>query len=263
MKTKYLLILFFILLTSIFSCSSSKSSVKKKYKPKGIINNQNYSGKGGETKVITAEGISEIFESGEQTAFNSALKHAMKKAVAKVLGTIVQSQTIVKNSILVEDKIYAKSYGFVQKYEVLEEKNVNNVKRVTIKAWVVLGDVKKDALALGLIQDRVGRPVVLVSIKETNFNNELTEFSTQYLQEELIKKKFEFVNQTQLKEITQANNYNTSTINQNTDILSNIGLQTGAQILIKGKVVSNINDLSKNPLFKNSALKSVTTKVFC
>lgn len=58
---------------------------------------------------------------GQGEERSDALRDAMRNAVEQVVGTLLSSQTLVQNAAVVQDEIYAKSQGFIQKYTVLKE----------------------------------------------------------------------------------------------------------------------------------------------
>ena len=51
----------------------------------------------------------------------SALNDAKRNAVEQVIGTYIDSRTLVRDAMVALDEIYARSYGFVKNVELLEE----------------------------------------------------------------------------------------------------------------------------------------------
>ncbi|HMB02085.1 MAG TPA: flagellar assembly protein T N-terminal domain-containing protein [Spirochaetota bacterium] len=226
----------------------------------GVQLNQNYTGKGGETKPVVVEGKAQILTDGEQAAFERALKHAMRKAVEKVLGAMVKSKTLVENSKLIEDKIYKKSSGFVQKYNVLDDSRQQDTKLVTIKAWVVLGDVEDDAMALGLLQDNVNRPHAMVLVKENRISdNKPTDYAKNVIHQLFADKQFQFVDEEQIKKVLANRNFKLAKLTKMSESeLAKLAVDAGAQILIKGTVQSSKQNIKNNPMIPDN-WKSVRT----
>ncbi len=230
----------------LISCKSAPTTRKNSPKVNEIITNPAYanneSQKSALYKVI---GLSEITDSGRQVAYDQALEHGFRKAVEKALGVYLEAQTIVKNQTLLEDNIYARSYGFVEKYQIEKTWIEETVLYHRLNAWVVLADVQDNILALDLIQDRANRPYLKITIDETNFNQEKINFAEKEISKGFLKQQFKLVT--------------SDTFSSNNSLEDPANFP--AEIAIKGEVVSRINDLSKNQYIKNSTLKSVTTSL--
>jgi hypothetical protein len=240
--------------------SAPAYSAAKKPK-KGQVTDNAYKGKGGDTKEVTVEGMADIGKAGEQEAFDRALQHAMRKAVEQVLGSMVKSSTLVNNGALIEDKIYSKSSGFVQKYTLLDDSRKGNTKLCKIQAWVVLGDVKNDAMALGLLQDRVGRPKVMITVNDPSLvTKQPMGIMRVLLQSKMMEKEFQFVDEEQMNKVLAARGLSLSKLvgkNTGADFAA-AALDAGAQILITGNVASSEQSLEGLDLPPNYKSAGVT-----
>lgn len=76
---------------------------------------------------------------------DSAVRDAVRVAVEEVVGTFIDSRTLVDKAVVTLDEIYAKSQGFVRNIRVLEESRINDA--YTVKA-VVDVDTAPDAKLL-------------------------------------------------------------------------------------------------------------------
>lgn len=232
----------------LFLSATLVAAPAKKLAPlkKGPQNNTEYTKAGGETKDVTVEGVSEIGPSGEQDAENRALQQAMRKAVEMVLGAMVKSSTLVNNGAVVEDKIYSKASGFVQKYDILDVRKQGSSKYVKIKASVVLGDVKNDAMALGLLQDRVGRPVVMITIDDPSLETGAPMgIMNALMQSKMMEKQFQFVDREQMEKVLAKRNLTMAKLSGvSAGDLASAALDAGAQILVTGKVVSSPQNIA-------------------
>ncbi len=75
-----------------------------------------------EAKEVTVDGVG--------TDRDSALKDARRNAVEQVIGTFVDSRTLVRNAVTEMDQIYLKSAGFVGKVDILSEDNSGGMYKV-------------------------------------------------------------------------------------------------------------------------------------
>ena len=67
---------------------------------------------------------------------NSALRDASRNAVEQVVGTYIDSKTLISKNVVALDEIYAKSQGFVRNVTLLESKQTNGGWEVTAKVDV-------------------------------------------------------------------------------------------------------------------------------
>src|SRR5665647_192375 len=70
-----------------------------------------------------------------------ALHNAFVNAVEQAIGVQVKSETIVENAQLIKDKIYAKSDGYVKKWETVDEQKQGDLFHIKIKAWIGKGEL--------------------------------------------------------------------------------------------------------------------------
>ena len=73
----------------------------------------------------------------------SALRNAMQQAVEQVVGTFIDSQTLMKDLVIQLDEVYKKSQGFVNNISILEEQKIReNMYRIKARINV---DTNPDA----------------------------------------------------------------------------------------------------------------------
>lgn len=96
--------------------------------------------------------LSEAAWAGVVTAFGQggserdALHAAMRSAVEREIGVLIDSSTYIKNYRVINDDIYAHTEGYIAGYEVLEKNYANGIHSVTIRA-----DVRSDLLSTNLM----------------------------------------------------------------------------------------------------------------
>ena len=78
----------------------------------------------------------EVVVKGVGTDKNSALRDASRNAVEQVVGTYIDSKTLVSKNVVALDEIYAKSQGFVRNVTILDSKQVNGGWEVTVRVDV-------------------------------------------------------------------------------------------------------------------------------
>ena len=108
----------------------------------------------------------------------SALRDAERNAVEVVVGTFIDSRTIVSQSVVMLDDIYSKSHGFVRNSRVINEYPENGSYRVTATVDV---DTNPDAKLIDSLTTvmRLNDPRISVIILKENAspaqNDDLTE----------------------------------------------------------------------------------------
>ncbi|MFC1856594.1 hypothetical protein ACFL9U_01040 [Thermodesulfobacteriota bacterium] len=114
------------------------------------------------------EGDIPITGEGYGLTKNAALLAAKRAAVEKGIGTIIISETEVRNFEIQKDVILTKTKGAVRRYEILtEEKQSDGVHYVKIKATVSLDNIQADLAALKILLESMDKPRMMVVIEET------------------------------------------------------------------------------------------------
>ncbi len=116
---------------------------------------------------IESEGVAAIVKGNLDIARDNAIEDGLRKAVEQATGSLVENQTLVDNYQLLSDKIYSRSRGYVQSYEVIDEKVDQGLYRVTIQASVANGDLINDLLALNLLMRQARKPRIMVLFEDT------------------------------------------------------------------------------------------------
>ena len=110
-------------------------------------------------REVVARGMGAIIANDVAKAEDDAIANALRNAVEQVIGTMVESEVLVRNYQTIEDKIYSYTKGFVERYDVLSRsQRGQTIYEVTIKAVVKKGNLKDNLQALGLLIARKGKP---------------------------------------------------------------------------------------------------------
>lgn len=100
---------------------------------------------------------------------SDAENDALRAAVENTLGVLVDSETLVQNSMLIRDQIYTQSRGFVTDYTVVNREQVSGSWRVTINATVddqPNSKLMNELTRLGIINVQLRNPKIAVYVPE-------------------------------------------------------------------------------------------------
>lgn len=77
---------------------------------------------GSSGNVVEVEGFASIIDGRKDQARENALNNAFRRAVEQAVGVMVDSDSMVVNAELLNDRIYSKSTGYIKKYNIINEK---------------------------------------------------------------------------------------------------------------------------------------------
>jgi len=121
-----------------------------------------------EIKSVGAEGVAAILQGNLAVARDAAIEDALRKAVEQAVGIFLDSETLVENFQLVNDRILTQSRGYIRGYRILQESRDENTLRVMVEASVAAGRLQDDLAALRALMVRKHRPRVMVLIDEVS-----------------------------------------------------------------------------------------------
>ncbi len=127
-------------------------------------------GEGGrEVVLIQATGYGAHYPNDLARSREEALEAAFRDAVEQASGVFISTATETRNFELVRDEVLTRSEGFVRRYEVVREGLGGEVYTIVIDAEVEKAAFIDDMnAALQLLYSRVGKPRVMVVVKENN-----------------------------------------------------------------------------------------------
>lgn len=128
-----------------------------------------------ETLIVTAEGLADpnadIYKKDKGLMIDDLRRDAQRQAIEKAVGVYVDSSTLVKNYLLIEDKVLSKSKGLIK--QILDQSSPrlgeDGLMHMQIKAEVFITDVKtalqdlSRESRLGLIKEH-GNPTISVAV---------------------------------------------------------------------------------------------------
>lgn len=116
------------------------------------------------TSPLSASTTKVIVE-GYGVSRQDALLQAKRDAVAQGIGTLLVSETEVRNFMLQKDFVVTKTMGSVKSYSVLTERSSSPGDwYVQIEAEVSLATIKTDLMALQILMESMARPRMMVLI---------------------------------------------------------------------------------------------------
>ena len=102
---------------------------------------------------------------------SDAENDALRMAVENTLGVLVDSETLVQNSMVIRDQIYTQSRGFVTNYTVINREQASGSWRVTINATVddqPNSKLMNELTRLGIINVQLRNPKIAVYVPESH-----------------------------------------------------------------------------------------------
>jgi len=123
------------------------------------------------SNAVIASGTAPIISGNTSRARIQAIAHAQRNAVEKGIGTLIDSQTVVQNALLIQDKIYSQASGYITDYSIISEGPTpdGTTYEVCIQAQVQVANIKDDLRALGILRQQIGNPrFIAVYIPETD-----------------------------------------------------------------------------------------------
>jgi hypothetical protein len=194
------------------------------------------------TSLLSAEAIDgdvTVQAEGLSTSREDALLKAKRSAVEKGIGTVLISQTEIKNFELQKDIILTKTIGSVKKYTILQEKQTNDgAFYIEISAIVSLSDIKTDLAALKILLESMDKPRMMVLIREeTGKTAENTILN--YLKE----KEFDLVDAAAVAaRMNKGDDFINKAVKGDAAAAAQLGTDNGAEYVIVGSVEKTIKE---------------------
>jgi hypothetical protein len=192
-------------------------------------------------------------------AKRAATLDALRRAVEKVVGIYIESdfsatqREVVRGnessfSARVQDEVVQKAKGFIERYDVLAEKQEGDRYQVTVRAHVFASKLKAELESLANLIAAAGNPKLMMVVQEVIVRNGKTSVShsaliASALQSRLLAMGFEFRGKAEAA--STADNSLEAFDRWRADVggLAKMARDAGADILIEGRV--EIKDLGK------------------
>lgn len=222
-----------------------------------------------EPKSVVASGIGSIIGGDVAHARDDAIEDALRKSLENVMGLLIESETLVENYQLIEDNIYSKTRGYVQKYDVVREgKRNDDLYEVTVNALVKMADLENDLDAIATLIRRKNTPRMMVLIEERNIGDVLG--SINYVDADLntaetaiidafMQKGFKFVDQATVKANLQQAQA-AAILEGNVAQAAALGRNVGADVVLTGKALAKATEVEVYGTKQRSQQASLTAR---
>jgi len=193
----------------------------------------------GQSALAQSDGVW-VEDKGTGVTEEAALRDAMRNALGQGAGLEISSHSQTDNYELVRDAVYARADGLVSQVKVLGYSNaVGGLKSCRIRAFVRGADVKASWGEVQNVLDQIGRPGIMVYIKET-IDGVLQDSSVleTYIENRFTKKGFDLYARSQLKAIKKKE-MNDAVANGNVSKMQAIAKNFNTQIFVTGNANTN------------------------
>ncbi len=233
------------------------------------ISAQDYAGPVQDVREVTATGLGSIVGGDVAHARDDAITDALRTGVEQAVGLMVESETLVENFQLIEDRIFSRSKGYIKNYQVMSEgKRAEDLYEVTLQAVVSMAVLKDDLEGIATLMRRVNTPRIMVMIDERNIGE-----SPGYLHyidadmntaenaitDALMKKGFKFVDQATVKQNLKQEQAS-AILQGDTKQAAAIGKMVNAEVVITGKALAKATEVEAFGAKTRSQQASVTVK---
>jgi len=172
---------------------------------------------------------------------DDALLKAKREAVSSGIGTVLISETEVKNFILQKDIVLTRTIGAVKSYNILKEGRDSDGFYVKISAVVSLADIREDLAAMKILLESMDKPRMMVLIQEDGGQSAETAI-VDYLND----KGFNLVDAAAVAALMNKDDALIRNATEGDPVAAaKLGAANGAEYVIVGKVVKSVvaNDL--------------------
>jgi len=214
----------------------------------------------GEELEVTSEGVAAVTVSAA-SARDMAIEDALRRAVEQVVGTFIDSESMVENYQLLSDRIYSQTTGHIKNYKILREWEEGSLFRVKIHATVGTDNLKNDLEAIGLLMQRKHKPRVMVISGETIDDESLQVLESlsvteSVIIEQFLRKGFKVIDADTVKKVTKRDQL-LHALQGDNELAAKIGLQYGAEVVIMAKATAS----SSGYVMSDSNLLSIHANV--
>jgi len=189
----------------------------------------------------------------------AATRSAQRAAIEKGIGTIISSQTELENFQVKKDLVLSRTEGAVKSTETLKtSQGPDGAWEVTIRAVVSKSEIREDLMALSILRAAVGNPRVAILVRETVLGKPKLDGAVEnQVIQGFRSREFEVVD---ASDALRAKRSRDIQLVEGGDpkAAAALGAELGAEVVIVGTADATETDISQNPYFHNTAMKSAS-----
>lgn len=202
-------------------------------------------------KVVIAEGVGAYESPADKAkARDDAITDACRRAVEQAVGLFVKSESLLQNLTLVEDNVYTNARGYIQSYEVIDERVAGDLYRVRIRAQVSLDKIDSALDSLWEQFKVAGDPRFILLIEESP-PDDMEPVVQPVLTERLVNLGVKVIDAQQLQS-AQAVRLAKLVLDGDVMAAKTLGLQQKAEVIIVGRATWK----TRGEVFEGSGLHS-------
>lgn len=203
-----------------------------------------------------------IEATGYGPTLDAANRAANRAAIEKGIGQVVTSQTEIENFQTKRDLVLTRTEGAVRSSEVVNKtQGPDGAWEVTVRAVVSKAQIREDLLALAILRGAVGNPRVAILITETVIGKPVMDGATEAAIIHSFKaREFEVVEPSEALRTKRAKQIALAT-GGDLKAATDLGAEWGAEVVIVGTAEASEADVSANPYFRNTGMKSASGSI--
>ena len=192
----------------------------------------------------------------------AANRAANRAAIEKGIGTIITSQTEIENFQTKKDLVLTRTEGAVKSSEIVKQaQGPDGAWEVTVRASVSKAELRQDLMALAILRSAVGNPRVAILIRETVLGKPVTDGAVEHqVITGFTSREFEVVDPSDALRIRRSRDIQLAE-GGDPNAAAILGAEWGAEVVIVGTADATEADVSQNPYFHNTAMKSASGTV--
>ena len=192
----------------------------------------------------------------------AATRAANRAAIEKGIGTVLTSQTEIENFQTKKDLVLTRTEGAVKSSEVVNKtQGPDGAWEVTVRAVVSKAEIRQDLLALSILRAAVGNPRVAILVRETVLGKPAVDGAVEH---QVIlgfqSREFEVVDPGEALLSKRAREVQIA-LGGDPKAAASLGAEWGAEVVIVGSADAVETDVTQNPYFRNTGMKSASGKV--
>lgn len=189
----------------------------------------------------------------------AATRSAQRAAIEKGIGTIISSQTELENFQVKKDLVLSRTEGAVKSTETLKtSQGPDGAWEVTIRAVVSKSEIREDLMALSILRAAVGNPRVAILVRETVLGKPKLDGAVEnQVIQGFRSREFEVVDASDALRAKRSRDIQLAE-GGDPKAAAALGAELGAEVVIVGTADATETDISQNPYFHNTAMKSAS-----